>query len=158
MSYSPLFEPSIERIGLAVELRAQLRLGLTTLQLCDYVVLRDIYVVARSSVHRAIILVDTSQFNSLRLPFRHSGENKKGKHTRLPGAEDEIRTRDLLLGKETRYRCATSANYPKIIAKPPASVKQRARTLPRYPLLSFSPLRLYRHDRNRRSEGKINLL
>jgi hypothetical protein len=25
------------------------------------------------------------------------------------GAEDEIRTRDLLLGKETRYHCATSA-------------------------------------------------
>ena len=47
--------------------------------------------------------------SALRLPFRHSGENKKGKHKRLPGAEDEIRTRDLLLGKETRYRCATSA-------------------------------------------------
>ena len=28
---------------------------------------------------------------------------------RLNGAEDGIRTRDLLLGKETRYRCATSA-------------------------------------------------
>ena len=25
------------------------------------------------------------------------------------GAEDEVRTRDLLLGKETRYHCATSA-------------------------------------------------
>ena len=46
----------------------------------------------------------------LRLPFRHSGVKQKGKHIRLPrGAEDEIRTRDLLLGKETRYRCATSA-------------------------------------------------
>ena len=30
---------------------------------------------------------------------------------RRRGAEDEIRTRDLLLGKETRYRCATSADY-----------------------------------------------
>jgi hypothetical protein len=33
------------------------------------------------------------------------------------GAEDGIRTRDLLLGKETRYHCATSALRLKYICR-----------------------------------------
>ena len=68
--------------------------------------------------------------------MRHRG-TKKGEAMIAPpgwcpqnGAEDEIRTRDLLLGKETRYRCATSARLgqPSIVLKCyqwPASLSRR---------------------------------
>ena len=69
------------------------------------------------------------------------------------GAEDEIRTRDLLLGKETRYRCATSAFNVEIISDAPAIVKEVAPPKP----LGRGAAGLHCYHPNRRAERQIHL-
>src|SRR5438105_11769044 len=63
---------------------------------------------------------------------------------RRPGAEDEIRTRDLLLGKEMCYHCTTSAGSPGADERTRTSTgvgSQQPLKLPRLPN-SATPARL----------------